>query len=92
MTTVTDGCLAASEAESPSPDDLAEQRDTAGQLVRVLEELPEHHQEVIRLRFQHGLRYREIAELTGLSVSNVGFRIHCGLQFLRKRLKTVEQR
>jgi len=43
---------------------------------------------VIRLRFQNSLRYREIDEVTGLTVTNVGFLIHRGLKTLRERLKS----
>ena len=48
--------------------------------------LPANQQEVIRLKFQHGLSYKQIAEVTQLSVSNVGFLIHAGLKTLRQRL------
>jgi RNA polymerase sigma-70 factor (ECF subfamily) len=41
---------------------------------------------VLRLKFQHELSYREIAEKTGLSVSNVGFLMHTALRALRQRL------
>ncbi len=43
-------------------------------------------QEVIRLRFQHGLSYKEIAEVTGKSVGNVGFLMHVGMKALRGQL------
>jgi RNA polymerase sigma-70 factor (ECF subfamily) len=43
-------------------------------------------QEVLRLKFSHGLSYREIAEVTGLTVSHVGVRIHEGMTILRRRL------
>ena len=45
---------------------------------------------MIRLKFQHGLSYKQIAEVTQLSVSNVGFLIHTGLKALRERLNPNE--
>ena len=58
-------------------------------LTRALSCLSENQQEVIRLKFQQGLKYREIAPVTGLSVSNVGFLIHTGLKKLRAALGDV---
>lgn len=42
--------------------------------------------EVVRLKFQHGLKYREIAAVTGLSISNVGYLIHCAIKKMRSTL------
>jgi RNA polymerase sigma-70 factor (ECF subfamily) len=54
--------------------------------VAFLGDLPANQQEAIRLKFQHELSYKQIAEVTQLSVSNVGFLIHTGLKTLRQRL------
>lgn len=48
--------------------------------------LSPNQQEILRLKFQQGLKYREIAAVTGLSISNVGFLIHTGLKKLREAL------
>jgi len=48
--------------------------------------LPDRQQEVLRLKFQEGLSYREIAAITDVSVSNVGFLLHTALKTLRGRL------
>lgn len=60
-------------------------RDDAARALRELDALPEKQREVLRLRFGHGLRYRDIAEVTGLSVSHVGVLVHHGLRSLRQR-------
>jgi RNA polymerase sigma-70 factor (ECF subfamily) len=52
--------------------------------------LPANQQEVIRLKFQNGLSYKDIAAVTGLSVTNVGFLIHTGLKALRQALAPAE--
>jgi len=62
-----------------------ERKDSDGALLGLLGRLPENQGEVLRLRFQHELTYKQIADVTGLSVSNVGFLIHTGLKSLRAR-------
>jgi len=69
-----------------APDQLAEQDDSLSHALSVLEKLSPNQQEVIRLKFQHGLSYREIAAVTRLSVTNVGFLIHTGVKKIREQL------
>ena len=60
---------------------------------RVLElmaRLPRKQQEALRLKFQGGLSYKEIADVMGESVGNVGFLIHVALKALRERLVGLE--
>lgn len=71
---------------SPDPSRSAESRDTTATVLTLLEKLPPNQREVIRLKFQGGLSYQEIANVTGLSVSNVGFLMHTGLKTLRKQM------
>jgi RNA polymerase sigma-70 factor (ECF subfamily) len=68
------------------PAAAAQTSDEASHVLRVMAELPENQRECIDLKFRHGLAYREIAEVTGLSAGNVGFLIHTGLKTLRGRL------
>ena len=49
-------------------------------------ELTSLQQEVLRLRFQEDLSYKEISSVTGRSVSHVGVLIHEGMKELRHRL------
>jgi RNA polymerase sigma-70 factor (ECF subfamily) len=48
--------------------------------------LPAEQQEVLRLKFQGCLSYKEISQVTGHSISNVGFLIHTGIQTMRRKL------
>jgi RNA polymerase sigma-70 factor (ECF subfamily) len=73
-------------AEDPPPDEVAEQRHDRKALQRFIEELPEKHRDVVALRFAGGLSYREIAGVTGLTETNVGFVLHTALKKLKKRL------
>src|SRR5215212_2426030 len=64
-----------------------EERDLAARIISMLDELPENQRAVIRLKFQKGMSYKEIARETGLSVSNVGFLIHTAIKTLRRSLE-----
>jgi RNA polymerase sigma-70 factor (ECF subfamily) len=75
----------------PSPDvsqviDSAEQ---STKLAALVETLSPRQQEVLRLRLQAELSYREIAEITGMTVSNVGFHLHAAVRSLRDAMSTV---
>ena len=72
-------------AES-DPADRAERKEETGRLWRLVERLPKAQREVLLLKFQQGLSYREIGALTGHSVSNVGFLLHRAMGALRERL------
>src|SRR5690606_33698947 len=68
---------------TPDPSRAMEERERHAEVMALLERLPENQREVIRLKFQGDLSYKEISDVTGLSVSNVGFLIHTGIKRLR---------
>ena len=70
-----------------SPAAAVELGDTVSGVLAMLDTLPTNQREVLRLKFQAELSYREIAEITGHSVSNVGFLIHTGIRKLRDKLR-----
>ena len=55
-------------------------------LNQLVHRLSPRQQEVLRLRLQAGLSYREIAEVTGLTIGNVGFHLHQAVRNLRDAL------
>ena len=69
-----------------NPDEAAAQSDHARLLPRFLKTLSKNQQEVIRLKFQQQLSYREIAHCTQLSESNVGYLLHTGIKALREQM------
>jgi RNA polymerase sigma factor (sigma-70 family) len=77
-------------ASVPPPLEDAERRESGCTALRLLAALPENQREVIRLKFEHGLSYKEIARVTGLSSGNVGFLIHTGLKVLRVQMGVRE--
>ena len=56
-------------------------------LQRYLLELSDNQRAVILLFFEEGLSYKEIASVTGFSMSNVGMLLHRGLKRLRSMLE-----
>ncbi|MEM9367703.1 MAG: sigma-70 family RNA polymerase sigma factor [Planctomycetota bacterium] len=71
---------------TPSPETIVANRESADQVARCVSDLTPRQQEVLQLRIQAGLSYREIADVTGLSVSNVGFHLHQAIKTLRQTL------
>ena len=72
--------------KSEDPSRLVERSDQHSEVMRFLDRLPQNQKEVLRLKFQGEMSYKEISEVTSLSVSNVGFLIHAGLKRLRGML------
>lgn len=72
-------------ANQHPPDDAVESRESHESVLTAISLLPDKQQEVLRLKFQSGLSYREIAGVTGLSVSNVGYLLHVALKKVRER-------
>ncbi len=73
------------------PARIVERRETASRAHQTIAGLPENQQEVIRLRFQSGLSYKEIAGVMELSASNVGFLIHTAIRTVREKLSAPRQ-
>lgn len=59
-------------------------------VMAALESLNERQQEVVRLKFQGNLSYREIAEVMDLTVNHVGVLLHNALKAIRERVGTAE--
>lgn len=75
-------------ADGPSPAAQAEERDSTQHLLALIATLPPAQQEVLRLKFQAGLSYREIADITEKTVNHVGVLLHQALQTLRELART----
>ena len=78
---------AAQPSKDPSPPAVAQRKEVAELVSDAVAALPGRQQEVIRLKFQNGFSYKQIAAITGLSVSNVGFAIHAAVKQLRDSLQ-----
>ncbi|MEM6459371.1 MAG: sigma-70 family RNA polymerase sigma factor [Planctomycetota bacterium] len=76
-----------SDADTAGPCAAAEANDTFAAIRRRLATLPANQQDVVRLRFQGEMTYRQIADATGHSVSHVGVLLHTAIKTLRKQLQ-----
>ena len=80
----------AGEITSPavvSPEDHAVQAQGRHSAVNLVNGLSHEQQEVIRLKFQEELSYKEISAITGHSMSYVGVLIHEAMKDMRERAK-----
>ena len=66
-------------------------RDDARHLLDLVADLPAREQELLRLRYQGELTYKQISQVTGLSVSNVGYILNQAINRLRDAVKAEER-
>lgn len=76
--------------EAARPDDRVMNDERAERLYALMEELNENQRTVLLLFFQEQRSYKEIADMTGFSMSNVGMLIHRGLKRLRSLMEDDE--
>lgn len=79
------------EMEIPAPaiqHTRVEQKQLLARAMKAMGQLSERRREVVLLKFSAELSYKEIAEVTGISVSNVGVILHETLKTLRAELHT----
>lgn len=90
MTIDTDSsALATASSPANEPVTRLMQMDEKQQLQRQIDRLPEREQEVLTLRLGQGLSYKQIADITDLSVSNVGVLIHQAVTRLRSTMNAA---
>jgi RNA polymerase sigma factor (sigma-70 family) len=73
-------------------DSNLEQKETVGEIFRFVADLPKNQREVVYLKFQCDLSYKEISEVTKLSIGNVGLLLHTALKAIRKRVLSESAR
>jgi RNA polymerase sigma factor (sigma-70 family) len=88
MTGISEARLKLQAHSGPEVSAAVETEEQLSDVLNILSTLPANQQEVIRLKFQSDLSYREISRVTNLTVSNVGFLIHTGLKTIRERVRT----
>ncbi len=64
-----------------TPDELIAKMETVAELRQLVSQLPEKDQRLIQLKYFEDLKYRDISQRTGLTITNVGYRLH---QVIRK--------
>ena len=63
-----------------------DEKQALNEILHVVESLPKNQREVVHLKFQCDLSYKEISEITRLSVTNVGFLIHTAVRNIRQQM------
>ncbi|HVU18879.1 MAG TPA: RNA polymerase sigma factor [Candidatus Didemnitutus sp.] len=71
------------------PADLLARNEAIGMVRLVLADLPAEDRELVRLKYHDGLKYDEISRRTGLSVGNVGYRLHHLMKALAESLRNA---
>lgn len=89
LTTATSGGLEQAEAAEPAPIHAASLNEEQLRVEAAVKQLPAREQELLTMRLTHELSYKQIADITGLSVSNVGFLLHQAVTRLREALPTA---
>lgn len=81
-----DDAIGATPSFDPDPAENADSQELYARVWDLVEKLRPNQREVIRLKFMHDCSYQEIADVTGLSVGNVGFIMHMAIKKLRELL------
>ena len=63
------------------------QAEAVGAMRLLLAELPVEDRELVRLKYLEDLKYQDISQRTGLTVGNVGYRLHHLLKRLAEGLR-----
>jgi RNA polymerase sigma-70 factor (ECF subfamily) len=73
--------------DQPEPGYQSDIQELSDQVWTLVEALSPNYQDVLKLKFQHDCSYQQIAEITGLTIGNVGFILHNALRKLRAKLE-----
>ena len=82
-----DTALSLLPSQHEEPGHQADVQDLSDRVWELVESLTPNQQEVLKLKFQHDCSYQQIAEITDLTVGNVGFILHTSLKKLRLQLE-----
>ena len=77
------------ESDSPDPDQTLGRQETIGTLQLLVAELDPADRDLISLKYHENLKYDQISERTGLSVGNVGYKLHHALKSLADSLRRL---
>lgn len=74
-------------AEGDAPPEMLGQMEAIGMVKMLLSEMTDEDRKLIRLKYHDDLKYQAISQRTGLSVGNVGYRLHHLLKGLADTLR-----
>ena len=76
-------------AEGDHPSELLGQMEAVGLVRMLLDEMSDDDRKLIRMKYHDDLKYHDISQRTGISVSNVGYRLHHLLKSLATNLRAA---
>ena len=68
--------------EQPLPHDRTERLESVGLAMLCLDRLAEDMRTLVKMKFVEGLSYKEMATTTGMSIGNVGYKLHHAIKLL----------
>ena len=77
------------ESSNPGPEQTLGKLEAIGTLQLLVAELEEDDRKLIALKYIEGLKYDQISQRTGLSVGNVGYKLHHALKGLADSLRRL---
>jgi RNA polymerase sigma-70 factor (ECF subfamily) len=77
------------ESQSPGAEETLGKLEAIGALQLLVAELQEDDRALISLKYRDGLKYEQISERTGLSIGNVGYKLHHALKNLADSLRRL---
>jgi RNA polymerase sigma factor (sigma-70 family) len=86
---IDDGNVQSPNAEDETPEATLLRMEAIGALRQIVEELDETDRQLVKLKYFEGLKYRDISAQTGLSIGNVGYRLHHILKELAGKLRPL---
>jgi len=78
-----------SVAEEDSPEASLVHMEAIAAVRQIIEELEEPDRQLLKLKYFTDLRYRDISTQTGLTIGNVGYRLHHILKELAAKLRKL---
>lgn len=79
-------------ANDPEQEEAIVHEQSVDQVMELVKKLPPKQQEIVRLRFQAELSYKEIAQALDMSQNHVGVALHKIMNRLRKDMKSLASR
>ena len=77
------------ESAAPDPEQALGRYETLGTLQLLIAELAPEDRALIALKYHDNLKYDQISQRTGLSVGNVGYKLHHALKHLADSLRRL---
>lgn len=77
------------ESSNPGPEQTLGKLEAIGTLQLLVAELDEDDRKLIALKYIDGLKYDQISQRTGLSIGNVGYKLHHTLKNLADSLRRL---